>query len=337
MTATSTRRHRPAGGLRPAPVAEPRAADRRQHRQRDEERDPVVVDLAVAHRDHHPLRVEEEDGGAEQPGRPAGGGGHGGEHQRPLEDERRAVCVGVGRCSTRPIEQRRVPLGRDVGVRADPGGGEEDVDRDEQVGDRRGRPRSGPAAPGRNHQRPVSGGRRCRRCAAWCSMRRPPGRTRRRRGRCSRRSGSPSASSKWRCTTCTETSSGRRRVRLGEGVGEQAEQLGVLLAAGRAGPRTRRAAGPPGRRTAAPPRRPRSRPTDPGGDHRGVRVGAGRVHPERAEREVVVVAPEGAGEQQGQDDEHGARAGAGARPGSAGAPPARSAGGGSREDCTGEG
>ena len=46
----------------------------------------------------------------------------------------------------------------------------------------------------------------------------------------------------------------------------------------------------------------------PGGDHRGVRVVAGRVHAEGAERERVVVAPDGAGEHQGQDDDHGREA-----------------------------
>jgi hypothetical protein len=41
----------------------------------------------------------------------------------------------------------------------------------------------------------------------------------------------------------------------------------------------------------------------PRGDHRGVRVVPGRVHPEGSERERVVVPPHRTGEQQGEGDE----------------------------------
>jgi hypothetical protein len=66
---------RPAAPFGRHRVAVPGPAGRRQHSQRDEQPEPVVVDLAVAHRDDHPFGVPEKDGPAQRAREPTRGGG----------------------------------------------------------------------------------------------------------------------------------------------------------------------------------------------------------------------------------------------------------------------
>jgi hypothetical protein len=57
-----------------------------QYGQGDQQAKPVVVDLAVAHRDDHPLEVERENGPSEQAVRAAGGRRERGHQQEPEDD-----------------------------------------------------------------------------------------------------------------------------------------------------------------------------------------------------------------------------------------------------------
>ena len=224
-----------------------------------------MVDLAVAHRDDHPLQ---RTGGrrrcraAAAPGR----------WRRPRAASTSAhwttstrVCVGVGRCSSRPISSGCVPLGRDVGVRPHPGGGEEDVDRDEQVGDHpehrdpRQRDRGEPPAAG---QRAGGRGRAGRRSGPRRSRRRPPGRTRRRRCRCSRRSAARRPARTCAAPSAPPRAPGRRGWRRRRRRRAAPSSSGLLAQPVDLALELRAAQARPGRRTAAPPRPPRSaRPT----------------------------------------------------------------------------
>jgi hypothetical protein len=96
-----------------------RPAAGRQYGQRDEEGEPVVVDLAVAHRDEHPYEVEAEDGPAQRPRRPSDRREYG-RHNQCDEDG-----VDDQRCWRRQVqqardEQRVIQAGIGVGVAAHP-------------------------------------------------------------------------------------------------------------------------------------------------------------------------------------------------------------------------
>ena len=97
-----TRSAQPPASVRVG-VAVPGPAGGGQHGERDEQAEPVVVDLAVAHRDDHPLEVEREDRPAEQPGRPPGRRDQGEQRAAPRRSRATSAGVGVGSGSSRPI------------------------------------------------------------------------------------------------------------------------------------------------------------------------------------------------------------------------------------------
>ena len=94
-------------------------ADPRNHGQRYEEPEPVVVDLAVAHRDDHPLGEQQKHRGAEkarvQPRR----------GDRSEDDQRPEQCVNQARRRDRQMQevcdvQRSVQVARCAGVAVHP-------------------------------------------------------------------------------------------------------------------------------------------------------------------------------------------------------------------------